>query len=136
MNYAALLGVLVVLAFAFPVLVRFARSQGVPQSWAVVAGLLGAVFVLAWYLIRQRVQRHRDNTEKVTRIRSQLAERPDDTDAYFLDNEHLGDLLWSINRRHEALEVFERYLILEKARGRALPGLEQRISRLRNEMNG
>ena len=136
MNYAALLGVLVVLAFAFPVLVRVARAQGVPQSWSVVSGILGAVFVVAWFLIRQRVKRYRDTAEKVDQIKTQIQAHPDDTEAYFLENQHLGDLLWSINRRHEAIEVFEQYLKLESSKGRALPGLEQRISRLRNQMNG
>jgi Na+/melibiose symporter-like transporter len=135
-NYAALLVVLVVLTFAFPPLVRLAQAQGVPQSWALVAGALGAIFVLAWYLVRQRVQRYRDASEKVATIRAQLEAKPGDPEAYFLDLEHLGDLLMLMNRRHEALEVFETYLGLEAARGKNLPALEQRISRLKSRLNG
>jgi hypothetical protein len=135
-NYAALLVVLVVLTFAFPPLVRLAQAQGIPQSWTLVAASLGAVFVLAWYLVRQRVQRYRDASEKVTTIRAQLEAKPNEPEAYFLEGDHLGDLLMLMNRRHEALEVFEAYLGLEAARGKNLPALEQRISRLKARMNG
>jgi predicted PurR-regulated permease PerM len=135
-NYAALLVVLVVLTFAFPPLVRLAQSRGVPQSWALVAAVLGAVFVLAWYLVRQRVQRYREATERVATIRGQLEASPDDPEAYFLNGDHLGDLLILMNRRHEALEVLETYLNLELARGKRLPALEQRISRLKTRLNG
>jgi hypothetical protein len=135
-NYAALLVVLVVLTFAFPSLVRLAQARGVPQSWALVAASLGAVFVLAWYLVRQRVQRYRDASDRVATIRSQLEANPDSPEAYFLEGDHLGDLLILMNRRHEALEVFETYLGLEAARGKSLPALEQRISRLKARLNG
>jgi hypothetical protein len=135
-NYAALLVVLVVLTFAFPPLVRLAQAQGIPQSWTLVAASLGAIFVLAWYLVRQRVQRYRDASEKVAMIRAQLEAKPGNSEAYFLEGDHLGDLLMLMNRRHEALEVFEAYLDLEAARGKSLPALEQRISRLKSRLNG
>jgi Na+/melibiose symporter-like transporter len=135
-NYAALLVVLVVLTFAFPSLVRFAQSQGVPQSWAIVAAFLGAVFVLAWYFVRERVKRYREASEKVATIKAQLELRPKEPEAYFLDSEHLGDLLMVMNRKHEALEVFEAFLALEQTRGKTLPLLEQRISRLKDRLNG
>jgi Na+/melibiose symporter-like transporter len=135
-NYAALLVVLVVLTFAFPPLVRLAQARGVPASWAVVAAILGAVFVLAWYLVRQRVQRYRDASDKVATIRTQLEAKPSEPEAYFFAGDHLGDLLMLMNRRHEALEVFETYLGLETAQGKSLPALEQRISRLKARLNG
>jgi hypothetical protein len=130
-NYAALLAVLVVLTFAFPAMVRFTRAQGIPQGWAIAAAICGAVFVLAWYLIRERVQRDRLTREKVERIRAQIEERPLDSEAFFLDGEHIGDLLVRLRRREEALEIFGRYIALEKSQGRALPKLEARVSRLR-----
>jgi hypothetical protein len=135
MNYAALLAVLVVLSLAFPVLVRVANASGVPQASSIVAALLGAIFVLAWFLIRQRVNRYRETAARVARIKQRLEATPHDPDAYFDDNEHLGDLLSGINRKREALEVFERYLKLEAARGRALPGLEARMKRLRDHLD-
>jgi hypothetical protein len=133
-NYAALLVVLVVLTFAFPAMVRLTRAQGIPQGWAIAAALCGAVFVLAWYFIRERVQRDRVTREKVDQIRQQIAERPEDSEAFFLGGEHIGDLLVKLKRSEEAIEVFSRYIALEQAQGRALPKLEARVKSLRSAM--
>lgn len=135
MNYAALLVVLVVLTFAFPAMVRFTRAQGIPQGWAIAAAICGAVFVLAWYLIRERVQRDRLTREKVEQIRAQIEARPEDAEAFFLDGEHIGDLLVKLKRYDEAIAVFGRYIALEKSQGRALPKLEARVARLRSAMS-
>ena len=135
MNYAALLAVLVGLSLLFPVLVRLARANGVPQASSIVAAVLGALFVLAWLLIRERVNRYRAVTTRVTRIKERLQATPDSMEAYFDDSEHLGDLLTSIGRKREALEVFETDLILERVRGRNLPGLEARMQRLRDHLD-
>jgi hypothetical protein len=135
MNYAALLAVLVGLSLLFPVLVRVARANGVPQANSIVAALLGALFVLAWILIRQRVTRYREVVARVARIKERVAAAPEETESYFDDNEHLGDLLSSINRKREALEVFERYIALERSRGRELPGLEARMQKLREHLD-
>ena len=43
MNYAALLAVLVGLSLLFPVLVRLARANGVPQASSIIAAGLGAL---------------------------------------------------------------------------------------------
>jgi tetratricopeptide (TPR) repeat protein len=131
-NYAALLVVLVVLTFAFPAMVRFTRAQGIQQGWAIAATICGAAFVLAWYFIRERVQRDRLTREKIDSIRAQLDQQPDDPEAFFLNGEHIGDLLVKLKRRDEALEIFERYLALEKSQGRALPKLEARLAQLRS----
>ncbi len=135
MNYAALLAVLVILSLAFPVLVRVAHANGVPQANSIVGGLLGALFVLAWFIIRGRVNTYRATTARVARIKQRLEVTPDSPEAYFDENEHLGDLLSKVNRKREALEVFEQYLKLEKAAGRDLPGLEQRMQRLREHLD-
>ena len=135
MNYAALLVVLVVLTFAFPAMVRFTRAEGIPQGWAIAAALCGAVFVLAWYFIRERVQRDRVTREKIERIEQQLNERPEEPAAFFLNGEHLGDLLVKLKRSEEALEVFGRYIALERSQGRTLPKLEDRVARLRSTMS-
>jgi cell division protein FtsB len=134
-NYAALLAVLVVLGLAFPVLVRLANANGVPQSVSLVAAGLGAVFVLAWFFIRQRVARYRQIGERVAAIKTRLEQTPNDPEAYFDQNEHLGDLLVAINRRREALVVFETYVALEKQEGRELPKLEARIEKLRAHLD-
>ena len=135
MNYAALLAVLVGLSLLFPLLVRLARANGVPQASSIVAAVLGALFVLAWLLIRERVNRYRAVTARVTRIKERLQTAPDNMELYFDDSEHLGDLLTSIGRKREALEVFETYLSLERGRGRDLPGLESRMQRLRDHLD-
>ncbi len=135
MNYAALLVVLLVLTFAFPAMVRFTRAEGIPQGWAIAAAICGAVFVLAWYFIRERVQRDRVTREKVDQIRQQINDRPEEPEAFFLNGEHIGDLLVKLKRTEEALEVFGRYLALEKAQGRALPKLEARVASLRSALS-
>jgi hypothetical protein len=134
-NYAALLVVLVVLTFAFPAMVRLTRAQGIPQGWAIAAAICGAVFVLAWYFIRERVQRDRATREKVDQIRQQLTDRPEDPTAFFLNGEHIGDLLIKLKRFEEAIEVFGRYIALEKSQGRTLPKLEARVAGLRSAMS-
>lgn len=134
MNYAALLAVLVVLTFAFPAMVRFTRAQGIEQGWAIAATICGAVFVLAWYFIRERVQRDRVTREKVDQIRAQIAEHPDDSKAFFLNGEHIGDLLVKLRRHEEAVAIFGQYLALERNQGRTLPKLEARVARLRSAM--
>lgn len=135
MNYAALLAVLVVLGLAFPVLVRFANANGVSQSVSIVAAVFGAVLVLAWFFIRQRVATYRQVGERVERLKAKLEANPDNPEAFFDQNEHLGDLLIRINRRREALAVFERYVALEQAQGRDLPKLEARMVKLRSHLD-
>jgi predicted nuclease with TOPRIM domain len=135
MNYAALLAVLVILGMAFPVLVRVANANGVPQSISIVAAALGAVLVLAWFFIRQRVIRYRAMGTRIESIKQKLLENPNITEHYFDQHEHLGDLLIATNRRREALSVFETYLILEKNAGKDLPKLEEKITKLKAHLD-
>lgn len=135
MNYAALLAVLVILGLAFPVLVRVANANGIPQSISLVAAALGAIFVLAWFFIRQRVLRYRAIGARIESIKQKLLEHPDSPEHYFDQNEHLGDLLIATNRRREALGVFETYLTLESKAGKDLPKLEAKIAQLKNHLD-
>jgi hypothetical protein len=139
MNYAALLALLAVLAFSFPVLARLAERQGVPAAGALLATLFGALFLLGWLLIRERVMRYRVATAKIERLRERVAAAPDSPASYVLESEHLGDLLARTGRRREALEVFGHCLKLEEQRlEAALPEgkpknvafLKRRIGRL------
>jgi hypothetical protein len=134
-NYAALLAVLVLLGLAFPILVRVAQANGVSQAGSIIAAMIGATFVLAWFLIRQRVANYRANMVRIERIKQQLEARPGSTEAFFDDNEHVGDLLIRVNRRREALAMFERYLALEGQAGRTLPGLEIKIAKLKTHLD-
>jgi hypothetical protein len=135
LNYAALLAVLVILGLAFPVLVRVANANGIPQSISLVAAALGAILVLSWFFIRQRVLRYREIGARIEKIKKTLLEHPDSPDHYFDLNEHLGDLLIATNRRREALGVFETYLELEKKAGRELPKLEAKIAKLKTHLD-
>jgi hypothetical protein len=134
-NYAALLAVLALLGLAFPILVRVAQANGVSQAGSIIAAILGATFVLAWFLIRQRVANYRANMTRIERIKQQLEVQPGKTEAFFDDNEHVGDLLIRVNRRREALAMFERYLELERQGGRSLPGLETKIANLKAHLD-
>ncbi len=134
MNYAALLAVLVVLGLLFPVLVRVANASGVPSASSILGALFGAVAILAWFLIRERVQRYRDTQDKIEIIKQNITQNPDDYTSYLLENEFLGDLLVRANRRREAIEVFERFVIIEKKRGQNTEKLERIVSRLKEDI--
>ena len=99
-----------------------------------MAAALGAILVLAWFFIRQRVLQYRAIGARIEGIKQKLLEHPD-VEHYFDQNEHLGDLLIATNRRREALGVFETYLELEKQAGRELPKLEAKIAKLKTHLD-
>lgn len=106
-NYAALLAVIAVLAFAFPPLVRLAAAHGLRQASSILAALGGAVLALAWHLIRRRVQAHRDLLARVELMRAATFERPGDPSAFVSRREHLSDLLIKLGRPDEARLAFQ-----------------------------
>lgn len=134
MNYAALLAVLVVLGLLFPVLVRLANANGIPQASSILGAAFGAIAVVAWFVIRERVKRYRETQAKIETIKATVAENPDDFSSYLLENEFLGDLLVRANRRREAIEVFERFVQVEKKRGQNTEKLERIVSRLKEDI--
>ena len=134
MNYAALLAVLVVLGLSFPVLVRLANANGIPQASSILGAAFGAIAVAAWFVIRERVKRYRETQAKIETIKATVAENPDDFSSYLLENEFLGDLLVRANRRREAIEVFERFVLIEKKRGQNTEKLERIVSRLKEDI--
>ncbi len=134
MNYAALLAVLVVLGLSFPVLVRLANANGIPQASSILGAAFGAIAVAAWFVIRERVKRYRETQAKIETIKATVAENPDDFSSYLLENEFLGDLLVRANRRREAIEVFERFVLIEKNRGQNTEKLERIVSRLKEDI--
>jgi hypothetical protein len=133
-NYAALLAVLVVLGLSFPVLVRLANANGIPQASSILGAAFGAIAVAAWFVIRERVKRYRETQEKIETIKANIALSPDDFSSYLLENEFLGDLLVRANRRREAIEVFERFVLIEKKRGQNTEKLERIVSRLKEDI--
>ncbi len=134
MNYAALLAVLVVLGLSFPVLVRLANANGIPQASSILGAAFGAIAVAAWFVIRERVKRYRETQAKIETIKANVAQNPDDFSSYLLENEFLGDLLVRANRRREAIEVFERFVLIEKKRGQNTEKLERIVSRLKEDI--
>jgi hypothetical protein len=133
-NYAALLAVLVVLGLSFPVLVRLANANGIPQASSILGAVFGAIAVLAWFVIRERVKRYRETQAKIETIKANIAQNPEDFSSYLLENEFLGDLLVKANRRREAIEVFERFVVIEKKRGQNTEKLERIVSRLKEDI--
>jgi hypothetical protein len=133
-NYAALLAVLVVLGLSFPVLVRLANANGIPQASSILGAAFGAIAVAAWFVIRERVKRYRETQEKIETIKTNIALSPNDFSSYLLENEFLGDLLVRANRRREAIEVFERFVLIEKKRGQNTEKLERIVSRLKEDI--
>jgi hypothetical protein len=133
-NYAALLAVLVVLGLFFPVLVRLANANGIPRASSILGAVFGAIAVIAWFVIRERVKRYRETQAKIETIKANVTQNPDDFSSYLLENEFLGDLLVRANRRREAIEVFERFVVIEKKRGQNTEKLERIVSRLKEDI--
>lgn len=114
-NYAASLATIVVLAFFFPLMVRFASGYGVSRSLSASTLAVVLTFVTATYLIRFQVTRHRHSSTKLDAARAQVALQPDQARAYFVDGEHLAAMLLRMGRRREASDVIDRYAQLAGA---------------------
>jgi len=115
MNYAAVLAVLLVLSFSFPLLLEWGEQAGLSRPSGVMTLLVLSLLLASWWLIRLTVHRHRRILERLERIQNQILEAPQDPQAYFEGGEHLGDLLLRLGRRRESVECFERYARLEGA---------------------
>lgn len=128
MNYAATLAVLVVLAFSFPLTVRLGTALGIPEAWG--ASVLGAglVFAAAAYLVRWQVGRHSVKLARLAQARAQVAAEPQSPRAYFVEDEHLGQILLRLGRRREAAEVIDRYARLGGARESEIVALREALS--------
>ncbi len=100
----------------------------------IIGAAFGAIAVVAWFVIRERVKRYRETQAKIETIKATVAENPDDFSSYLLENEFLGDLLVRANRRREAIEVFERFVQVEKKRGQNTEKLERIVSRLKEDI--
>lgn len=136
MNYAALLALLAALAFTAPFLVNLASRLGIPRALGIVTTLVGAVFLLGWLLVRERVERSEQLEARISTLQTRRSRAPYDPESYYLAGEHLGDLLVQVGRPREALRVFEAYARLL---GRTGTEVEQRataavIASLRKEL--
>lgn len=128
MNYAATLAVLVMLAFFFPLSVRLATQLGIPEG--LVVSILGAVviFALAAYLVRWQVARHSVRLLRLTQAREQVLADPENPRAYFVQGQHLAQILLRLGRRREAAEVIDRYARLGGARESEIVALREELS--------
>lgn len=117
MNYAALLALLAALAFTAPFLVNLASRLGIPRALGIVTTLVGAVFLLGWLVVRERVERVEQLEVRINTLQMRRSRAPHDPESYFLAGEHLGDLLAQVGRPREALRVFEAYARLLQRTG-------------------
>ena len=129
MNYAATLAVLMVLAFVFPLLVRFAADYGLARSTSTTTLLVLAAFGFALTAIRAQVASHRQRLERLLTARRQVEGDPLNPRAFFVDGEHLGLLLLRLGRRREASEMIDRYAQLGGARENEILALRAALSR-------
>jgi len=116
---------LAALAFTAPFLVNLASQLGIPRALGIVSTLVGAVFLLGWLLVRERVERHQRLETRIGMLQARRGRAPHDPESYFLAGEHLGDLLVEVGRPREALRVFEAYNRLLRAAGKEE---EQRVT--------
>jgi len=129
MNYAAVLAVLLILSFSFPLLLEWGEQAGLSRPSGVMTLLVLSLLLASWWLIRLTVHRHRRILERIERIQNQILEAPQDPQAYFDDGEHLGDLLLRLGRRRESVECFERYARLEGAMDLERERLREQLER-------
>lgn len=129
MNYAAVLAVLLVLSFSFPLLLEWGEQSGLSRPGGVITFLVLCLLLLSWWMIRLTVHRHRRLLERVERIQTQILTDSQDPQAYFDGEEHLGDLLLKLSRRRESVECFERYARLEGAMDLERQKLQDQLER-------
>ena len=136
MNYAASLAVVVVLAFFFPLAVRLASAYGVSRTLSAptLAALL--LFAAATYLIRFQVTRFRRSTTRLDAARAQVAQQPDSPRAYFVDGEHLAQMLLRLGRRREAADVIDRYARLGGAPEAEIAALQAALIKVERRQRG
>lgn len=129
MNYAASLAVLMVLAFVFPLLVRFAADYGLGRSTTTAALFVLAAFGFAVTGIRARVGNHRTLLERLAHAREQIERDPFNPRAFFVEGEHVGTVLLKLGRRREASEMIDRYAQLGGARESEILALRGALTR-------
>ncbi|WP_189643401.1 hypothetical protein [Deinococcus piscis] len=128
MNYAALLAVMVLLAFFFPVALRLGEYLGLGAGTTAVALWSALVFALALTFVRWRVSRERISAGQLEQGRRQILERPTDPAAYHVGGQHLALLLLERGRRREAAELIDRYARLGGARDAEILALQEALS--------
>ncbi|MDO4263455.1 MAG: hypothetical protein Q4C67_04585 [Deinococcus sp.] len=128
MNYAALLAVMVLLAFCFPVALRLGEYLGLAAGTTAVALWSVLVFALALAFVRWRVGRERFSAQQLEQGRCQILEQPTDPAAYYVNGQHLALLLLERGRRREAGELVDRYARLGGARDAEILMLREAMS--------
>lgn len=130
MNYAALIALLAALAFSLPFLVNLAEQAGIARNTGVITTLTAAVLVLAFIVIRGRMQRRQAIEARIEAIGRQRQAAPLDPEAFFMHGDHLGDLLLTVGRPREALAAFTAYRQVAQQAGRDVTAVSQAIATL------
>ncbi len=133
MSYAALLALLLVLSFSIPFLVRLVERLGVPPGLGVVTTFVTVVFILGWIVIRWRVNKRLAVEERIAQVVLRRAEHPDDTDAFYSEGEHVGDLLLSLGRYREALAEFEAHALVAERAGEDCAQLQALAAKIKRD---
>lgn len=130
MNYAALIALLAALAFSLPFLVNLAEQAGIARNTGVITTLTAAVLVLAFIVIRGRMQRRQAIEARIEAIGRQRQAAPLDPESFFMHGDHLGDLLLTAGRPREALAAFTAYRQVAQQAGRDVTAVSQAIATL------
>jgi hypothetical protein len=131
MNYATLLALLAVMAFAFPFVVRLAQNVGVPRSYGIVVTLALAIFFSTWGYLRWRLGRtgEADSSSGLEPLPSE----PYRSEMFFSKGVFRGESLLAEGRRAEALEVYRHYRDILYKQGQDTDELDKIILQLERD---
>ncbi len=136
MNYASLIALLAALAFSLPFFVKLAQRAGIPRGFSMVTTLAIGIFMLSWFLVRDRIKRRESLQAQIGIIQDQIHKNPNDPTAYYLSEKHLGNLLLACGNKVAAFEAFITYKELAQTNESDLSKVTSIIKKLKRELYG
>ena len=130
-NYAAPLAAP---AFTAPFSVSLAAQLGISRAPEMVTTLVGAVFLLGWLLVCERVERSQQLGAQISALETRRSRAPHDPEGYFSVGEHLGNLSAQVGRPREALREAYAWLVRGTGQTAQRQLSAEKITSLRSEL--